>query len=94
MAIKGYEQGKVKVVWIETDPERIYSKMFENEKAADAFGKKKKNYVIFELVWQANMEEFEWKLKPFGQHKFYRWLLTSFMRHEGLIRRLVPGLIK
>lgn len=90
-----YEKGTIKVVWIEQDPERIYSKMFEDEKIADKFAKSKKDYIIFALVKQENMEEFEWVLLPYGHHDLYKKLLRYYQKHKhniGTLLRLLPGI--
>lgn len=75
-----FEKGKIKVVWIKSDPLRIYSKMFENIKAAVEFGEKKEDYIIFSLVQQKDMQEFEWKLLRYGKYKLYTALVQSYMK--------------
>lgn len=77
MANTPYERGKIKVVWIEDDPEKIYSKMFDTEKKAKKFAKGKKDCLVFILENQSNMEEFSWKLLPYGRYKLYLRLIGS-----------------
>jgi hypothetical protein len=86
---KTYEKGTIKVVWIENDPVRIYSRMFNDEEKAEDFGKQKEDYVIFSLVKQENMKMFEWKLLPYGKHKTYLRLFKGYRKLKGS----VPGLI-
>lgn len=78
MANNSYERGKIKVVWVEQDPQKIYSKMFDTEKAAERFVKgKKEDYIIFALETQSNMEEFSWRILPYGKYKLYSLLVKS-----------------
>lgn len=72
-----YEKGTIKVVWIEDDPEKIYSKMFEGKKEAEEFTKEKKDYLVFSLEKQSNMEKFAWKLLPYGRYKLYLRLIRG-----------------
>lgn len=83
MVKTNYEQGKIKVVWIERDPEKIYSKMFNLEEEAEQFGETKEDYVIFALEKQKNMEEFSWKLLPYGRYLLYS-RLVKMLRVEKL----------
>lgn len=76
--VTSYESGKIKVVWLADDPNKIYSKMFETIESAEKFAKGKKYYLIFALETQHNMEEFSWKLLPYGRHKIYFWLVKLF----------------
>jgi len=85
--MKPYERGQIKVVWIEEDNLKIYSKMFNDVKQAKKFAGSKKDYVIFALIHQKNMEEFTWKLLPYGKYKiylrileFYRFFLKQFSK--------------
>lgn len=82
-----YSKGTVKVVWIQDDPEKIYSKMFDNEVEAKKFGKNKKDHLIFKLVKQKEMREFTWELMPYGNHKAYSLLFTAYKK--GLLK--IPG---
>lgn len=85
MATTTYEKGTIKVVWIEHDPDEIYSKMFEDELDAERFAKKKGDYIIFSLVTQKNMEEFSWKILPYGKHKLYKKLIHNYQKYRGSI---------
>lgn len=90
--MNNYEKGKVKVVWVKDDPMRIYSKMFENKKSAVDFGEKKEDYIIFSLIDQKNMEEFSWKLLPYGRYKLYLKTLSIFQGNKGTVARIAEGL--
>lgn len=72
-----YKKGKIKVVWIEDDPKKIYSKMFDVQKEAKKFVQGKKDFLIFALKSQSNMEDFVWKLLPYGRYKVYLSLIGS-----------------
>jgi hypothetical protein len=81
-----YEKGKVKVVWIEDDPEKIYSRMFDEKKEALKFTQNIEHFIMFSLETQENMEEFEWKLLPYGHYRMYLSLvkgtqLTTSLTH-------------
>lgn len=81
----GFEKGKIKVVWIESDPGKIYSKMFDVKKEAQEFAKAKgENYLIFALIKQSRMEEFSWRLLPYGRYKFYLRLTQSINTVRGV----------
>lgn len=94
MGIDGYKQGTVKVVWVEDGLEKISSKMFSSRKEASEFAKNKKDYLIFALEHQNNMEEFCWKLLPYGRHKLYLAVLKTFKRSENSILKIAGQLIK
>lgn len=85
MADGSYEKGKVKVVWVEDNPDKIYSKMFDNEEEADKFGSGKNDYVIFSLEKQSHMEEFEWKILPYGRYKLYQRLIKTLRSSDSTI---------
>lgn len=72
-----YEKGTIKVVWIEKDPDTIFSKMFESEKDALSFAKSKTDYLIFKLITHQHMKEFSWKLLPHGQYRLYKILIQG-----------------
>lgn len=84
-----YEKGTIKVVWVERDPEKIYSKMFNEEHEAEQFGETKDDYVIFALESQKGMEEFSWKLLPYGRHKLYTRLIKTLHIDRGAMLRRV-----
>jgi hypothetical protein len=71
-----YEKGTIKVVWI-TDGEEIYAHMFESEADAVQFAQDKEDYLIFRLLREKNMEEFTWKLLPYGRAGLYKILLAK-----------------
>lgn len=78
MATPVYEKGTIKVVWVEDNPRTIFSRMFEDEKEAEDFAEGKKDYIIFRLLYQKNMEEFSWEILPYGHHKIYTILVKTF----------------
>jgi hypothetical protein len=78
MTSKIYEKGTIKVVWLEKDPLKIYSRMFEDERSAVKFGKVKKDYVIYKLLEQKNMKDFSWELLPYGKYKVYKLLFRVY----------------
>lgn len=73
--IMAIEKGIIKVVWIGRNPDRIFSKMFESLKDAQKFTKKKRNFLIFKLLKEKKMMQFEWKILPYGKAKIYLGLL-------------------
>lgn len=77
------EKGTIKVVWITKSTKRIYSKMFENVKDAEIFGKKKKDYLIFKLLWNKNYKTFAWTLLPYGNYKLYERALRFYRKYKG-----------
>lgn len=77
-----YEKGTIKVVWIENDPEEIYSQMFESEIEAEKFAQGKKDYLIFALITQKNMQEFSWKILPYGKYKIYTLLFKNYRKYK------------
>ena len=89
MATRSYESGTIKVVWLEKDADKIYSKMFDTPAEAEKFGKTKKNYVIFSLIDQQNMEEFSWKLLPYGNHQLYIKLIGGYLKHKATALKIL-----
>ena len=77
------EKGTIKVVWITKSTKHIYSKMFENVKDAEKFGKKKNDYIIFRLLWNKNYKTFAWTLLPYGNHKLYERALRFYQKYKG-----------
>jgi hypothetical protein len=86
--MKNYEEGKLKVVWIESNPEEIYSKMFEGKKAALAFAKGKDDFLLFRLIAQKKMEKFSWELLPYGRYKYYLAALEMYRKPKAGIKKL------
>ena len=74
------ERGVVKVVWASKNGKKIYSKMFNSSKDAVKFGESKKHFLVFQLVKRKKMEEFEWKLLPYGHSKLYFNLFNKYMK--------------
>jgi hypothetical protein len=72
------EKGTIKVVWLEDRVENIYSKMFESESEAITFGRTKKDYLIFRLLWHKEMNEFSWELLPQGKFSLYKKLFRLY----------------
>lgn len=88
-----YEKGTIKVVWVEDNIHEIHSKMFEDEKKAAEFAKEKKDYIIFSLIKQDNMETFSWKILPYGNHKVYLMLLRNYHRFRGNFLKLLKKIV-
>ncbi len=93
MANIQYEKGTIKVVWIEDNIFEIHSRMFEDEKEAAQFAKAKKDYIIFSLIKQKNMETFSWKILPYGNHKMYLMLLRLYFLFRDNLLKLVKKVI-
>ena len=90
--IPEYGKGTIKVVWLERDPLHIYSKMFESIDEADEFGRTKGDYVIFSLVKQAKMEEFAWKLLPYGNYKMYLSVVNGYRKTKNTSTSIKKGI--
>lgn len=87
--MKPYERGTIKVVWLDKDPERIYSKMFDSVEEATVFTKDLKDFIVFSLVSQEGMETFEWKLLPFGQHSLYIKAVRIYQNNKEHLLKLI-----
>src|SRR3989344_5353940 len=83
---KSIEKGTVKVVWV-TNTDKIHSKMFDNAKTAEKFAEEKKDYLVFKLIKQKNMEEFTWKILPLGRYPIYKTLFSLYK--NGLLAILL-----
>lgn len=83
-----YERGTIKVVWVKNDPSRIYSRMFDDLEEAKRFAKSKEDYIIFALVKQKQMTDFEWKLLPYGKHNLYKLALRLYQKYGDNIINL------
>ncbi len=57
--------------------------MFGGVKEAQKFAEKKKDYVIFRLVWHKKFNEFSWALLPYGNHSLYEKALRFYHKHRG-----------
>lgn len=88
VSTRSYERGLIKVVWIDNN-EFIYSKMFDDEKPAEKFAKDKKDYLIFKLVRQNDMEDFTWKLLKYGRYDVYKFLFNQYKK--GLLSGWLKG---
>lgn len=88
-----YEKGTIKVVWIENSIDEIHSRMFEDEKEAADFAKDKKDYIIFSLLKQKNMETFSWKLLPYGNYRIYLMLIRNYYRFRGNLLKIVKKIV-
>lgn len=83
------EKGTIKVVWITADTKKIYSRMFESAEAADKFGKTKKDYVIFRLVWHKNHKDYCWTIMPYGKYRLYQKGINFYKkRGTRLLKRI------
>jgi hypothetical protein len=82
-----YEQGKIKVVWLEDNPRQLHSQMFPDLDSARRFAHDLKDYLIFSLVSQENMEKFTWQLLPYGNYSLYQKLFRLYRQSpKGIIR--------
>lgn len=77
------EKGTIKVVWITKNVNRIYSRMFSNVEQAEKFGKLKRDYLIFRLVWRKKFQEFSWMLLPCGNYKLYVQALKFYQKYKS-----------
>jgi len=93
MKEKIFEKGTIKVVWVEDDPKLIYSKMFESVKDVEKFAKGKLDYIVFKLIRQKNLEEFEWEIIPLGRYQLYETLLKNYNKNRTKILALSGGKI-
>ena len=84
-----YEKGTIKVVWIKDDSGRIFSKMFNEVEKAKKFAESKKDYIIFDLIKQKNMEDFEWDILPYGQHKLYSLAVRLYRKYGSKLLNLI-----
>ncbi|OGK12101.1 hypothetical protein A3C98_04030 [Candidatus Roizmanbacteria bacterium RIFCSPHIGHO2_02_FULL_37_15] len=84
-----YEKGTIKVVWIKDDSGRIYSKMFNQVEKARKFAEPKKDYIIFALVKQKNMEDFEWKILPLGKYRLYQLAVRLYRKYGNKLIKLL-----
>lgn len=79
-------------MWITKDTRKIFSKMFEDEKTAAAFGKKKKDFIVFRLLWHKHYKEYSWEILPYGEHKLYLTGLKFYKKHrksKALVKRIL-----
>lgn len=76
------EKGTIKVVWLPKNSKRICSRMFENIKKADKFGRTKKDYIIFRLIKHEKFKQFEWEIMPYGRYKEYSALTKAYNKHR------------
>ena len=84
-----YEKGIIKVVWLRSDQLRIYSRMFDDLEEAKQFAKSKKECIIFALVKQKNMKDFEWKILPLGEHRLYRLAIRLYQKYGNKLVQLL-----
>ena len=89
--MREYEKGEIKVVWIGTDPKKIYSKMFNELEPAVKFIQQKQDCLIFKLDKQQKMEEFEWTILPYGRHKEYRLAVNLYKKFGTNIVSVLKG---
>lgn len=93
MSTPAYEKGTIKIVWVEDNIHEIHSKMFDDEKEAVEFAKSKNEYIIFSLIKQNNMEDFSWRILPYGNYKIYLILLRNYHRYKGNILKFLKKVI-
>ncbi|MBI2579093.1 MAG: hypothetical protein HYW26_05255 [Candidatus Aenigmarchaeota archaeon] len=77
------EKGTIKVVWVTRNTRRIHSRMFEKVEEAEKFGKSKKDYLIFRLLWHKKFQTFSWEIMPYGNYRLYRAALGFYYKHKG-----------
>ena len=82
------EKGTVKVVWVTKNAKKIYSMMFDNAKDAEKFGRTKKDYLIFRLLWHRKFKAFAWALLPYGNYKLYEAALKLYQKCRKLLEKL------
>lgn len=83
------EKGTIKVVWIGNDLLRIYSRMFADLEEAKQFAKSKKDCLVFSLLKQKNMKDFEWELLPLGEHRLYKLAIRLYQKYgDNLVKLL------
>lgn len=78
------EKGTIKVVWVAKDVKKIYSKMFDSIEPAQRFGKSKKDYLIFKLLWHKKFKTYSWELLPYGGYNIYQSALKLYLKHKGM----------
>ena len=83
---KIFEKGKIKVVWVGKNSKEIYSKMFDETPKALKFAENKKDFVIFKLLKQKNLEDFSWELLPYGKYKLYEFLFKSYKHIKTVLK--------
>lgn len=81
--IMSIEKGTVKVVWVTKNAKNIYSMMFDDTKEAEKFGRTKKDYLIFRLLWRRKFKSFAWALLPYGNYKLYEAALKLYWKFRG-----------
>ncbi len=86
---KVFEKGTIKVVWVNKNIQQIHSKMFDVLEDAINFSKGKKDFLIFKLLRQKNLEDFSWEILPYGQHKLYKMLMKNYKRYKGNLLKVV-----
>lgn len=86
---KVFGKGTIKVVWIDKNVKQIYSKMFEGLDEAIKFSKDKKDFLVFKLLKQKNLEDFSWEILPYGQYKLYDMLMKNYKRYRGNLLKIV-----
>ncbi len=83
------EQGTIKVAWLEEKAESMSSRMFNTVEEAEQFAEEnnKKDYLIFKLLEQKDMEEFKWELLPYGRFGLFKKLFRIYK--NGLLSKLM-----
>ena len=88
------EKGMIKVVWLSKNSNRINSIMFDDIKKAEKFGKSKKDYLIFRLLKNKNMKEFEWEILPYGNYYEYIGIVKSYQKYGKKFHRFIENFFK
>ncbi len=84
-----FEKGTIKVVWIGKNIKQIHSKMFDDLEDSIKFSEDKKDFLIFKLLKQKNLEDFSWEILPYGQYKLYDMLMKNYKRYKGNLLNIV-----
>ena len=82
-----YEKGTIKIVWIEKDPGKIYSKMFNSIPEALIYSKKLEDYLIFKLISHKEMRDFSWEILPYGNSKLYGSLMRFYQKNKAKLKK-------
>jgi len=84
-----YEKGIIKVVWLGSDQLRIYSRMFDDLEEAKQFAKSKKDCLVFSLLKQKKMKDFDWKLLPLGEYRLYKLAIRLYQKYGNKLVKLL-----
>ena len=64
--------------------------MFESEAEAENYAQPKKDYLIFKLIKQKDMNEFSWEILPYGRYSIYKKLAMKYKKFKlGFLKLLL-----